>query len=388
MMGTDGPGNILHVLVGVGPTNGQYNEHCLPLRRARSVSICSLTKPAVVPPPEIRLYVGDGTARGCMRVVRTALAGDDYDVVHAHAPVSGAMLLVVNLLRGRSMARCAYTMQNSFPNYRLRNRLLLYPLFATFPVVIVCSESARESLPPLLRRLGGRRVSVVPNGVDLDRVDRVLSRSADPDPRRDHAVLASYPHGRGGSGEFRVVSVGRLIEIKNSATLLEAFDEAAVAGSRLTFVGDGPLRPHLTAKAGAMGRTDQVAFTGVVERDDVYHHMARADLYVSTSYGEGMPVAVLEAMASRRPVVLSDIQPHREVAEGADFIPLVPPDDVSGFAAHVSRFATMAKEERDEIGRRCRQLVEDRYSIGAMHRTLSDVYARLSGPAAAARGGA
>jgi glycosyltransferase involved in cell wall biosynthesis len=364
--------SILHVLVGVGATNGQYNEHCLPLRQQRRISVCSLTKPAIIPPPEIRLYEGDGTVRGCLRVLRRALTGDDYDVVHAHAPVSGALLLLVQLLRGHSMSRCTFTMQNSFPNYRLRNRLLLYPVFAGFPAVVVCSESVRESLPSLLRRLGGRRISVVPNGVDLDRVDRVLNRSAT----------------GGGSGEFRVVSVGRLIEIKNPATLLEAFDRAAVAGSRLTFVGDGPLRPHLAARAEAMGRTDQVAFTGVVERDDVYHHLARADLYVSTSYGEGMPVAVLEAMASRRPVVLSDISPHREVAKGADFIPLVPPDDVSGFAAHVRRFATMAKDERDEIGRRCRQLVEDRYSIGAMHRTLSDVYARLSGPVVAARGGA
>jgi hypothetical protein len=52
---------------------------------------------------------------------------------------------------------------------------------------------------------------------------------------------------------------------------------------------------------------------------------------------------------------------------------------VDGFAAQVRRFRDMAPEERAEIGRRCRQLIEDRYSIAAMHRTLSNVYARATG---------
>jgi glycosyltransferase involved in cell wall biosynthesis len=357
--------SILHVLVGVGATNGQYNEHCLPLRQQRRISVCSLTTPAITPPPEIRLYEGDGTVRGCVRVLHRALTGDDYDVVHAHAPVSGALLLLVNLLQGHSMSRCTFTMQNSFPNYRLRNKLLLYPVFATFPAVVVCSESVRESLPSLLRRLGGRRISVVPNGVDVDRIDTVVDGSAP---------------AHGSPGGLDVVSVGRLIDIKNPATLLEAFHEATGRRSRLRFVGDGHLRSHLTSRAEAMGRAGQVTFTGLVDRDDVYRHVARADLFVSTSYGEGLPVAVLEAMACRCPVVLSDIPPHREIASGADFVPLVPPDDVNGFVAEIRRFAAMKPDERAAVGRRCRQLVEDRYSVGAMHRTLSNVYSGILGP--------
>jgi glycosyltransferase involved in cell wall biosynthesis len=364
MTRTDGPSSILHILVGVGATNGQYNEHCLPLRQQRRISICSLTKAAITPPGEIRLYEGDGTMRGCVRVLHKALARDDYDVVHAHAPVSGAALLAVNLLRRRSMSRCTFTMQNSFQNYRLRNKALLYPVFATFPAVVVCSESVRQSLPYLLRVLGGRRVSVVPNSVDLDRIDWVLNTSE---------VAPGIP------GELKVVSVGRLIEIKNSLTLLRAFDKACGPGSRLVFVGEGHLRSQLTAEAAATGPAGRVTFTGLVDRDDVYRHVARADLCVSTSYGEGMPVAVLEAMACSCPVVLSDIPPHREISEGTDFIPLVHPDDVDGFAAQVRRFRDMAPEERAEVGRRCRQLIEDRYSIAAMHRTLSNVYARATG---------
>jgi glycosyltransferase involved in cell wall biosynthesis len=95
-----------------------------------------------------------------------------------------------------------------------------------------------------------------------------------------------------------------------------------------------------------------------------------------------MPVAVLEAMACGCPVVLSDIQPLREIARGAVFIPLLDPDDRAGFAREIERFRRMTSEERRAIGRRCRELVHSRFSIADMHSTLSTVYdvARLPGP--------
>jgi glycosyltransferase involved in cell wall biosynthesis len=366
MSRTPGPNSILHVLVSVAPTNGQYHEHCLPLAHQRRITICALRTSTVTPPPEITLLQGDGTVRGCLRILRCALERGPYEVVHAHAPASGAALLAANLSRRRSMAHCVFTMQNSFRNYPLRNRLLLVPIFAAFPAIVLCSEAVRESLPSVLRRLGGSRITVVPNAVDLARIDRTLDGAA-------------QQRGRDG---FTVASVGRLIDVKNPFTLLYAFRlgcaGGGVDGCRLVVVGNGPLRPRLEAEAAALRHPGEVIFTGQVGRDDVYRHVARADLCVSTSYGEGMPVAVLEAMACGRPVVLSDIPPHREIAAGADFVPLVPPDDVDGFAEHIRRFRAMAPEERAEIGKECRRLVEDRYGIPAMHALLNEVYRRVT----------
>jgi glycosyltransferase involved in cell wall biosynthesis len=366
-----GPLRILHVLVQAGPTNGQYNEHCLPFAGSRSIDICSLRPASVTPPPEITLFEGDGTPGGVLRVLEQALGHAEHDVVHAHAPASGAALLAANLLRRRSMARCVFTLQNSFQNYPLRNRLLLYPIFAGFPAVVLCSESVRASLPPSLRKLGGPKIAVAANGVDLDRVDRVLAGV----PRR--------PDGQ----PFTVVSVGRLVDIKNPATLLHAFDRARGPADRLVLVGDGPLRPQLEGQADGVGLAGQATFTGLVGRDDVFRNVVAGDLYASVSYGEGMPVAVLEAMACARPVVLSDIEPHREIARGVDFIPLVHPDDVDGFAAHIRRFRAMTPGRRAEIGALCRRVVEDRFSLAAMHAVVGDVYARVAGRPATELGG-
>jgi glycosyltransferase involved in cell wall biosynthesis len=122
---------------------------------------------------------------------------------------------------------------------------------------------------------------------------------------------------------------------------------------------------------------NQVKLPGLIPRNDVYEALANADLFVSTSYGEGLPIAALEAMACRCPVILSDIQPHRELAGGADFIPLVPADDSEGFAREISRFHSLSKEERKAIGEKCRAWAENRFSLTAMHKNYFALYEQL-----------
>jgi glycosyltransferase involved in cell wall biosynthesis len=75
--------------------------------------------------------------------------------------------------------------------------------------------------------------------------------------------------------------------------------------------------------------------------------------------------------------LLSDIPPHREIAEGVDFIPLIQPDDVAGFAREIKRFREMPPADRAAIGQKCRKLVEERFSLDAMHAGYSAIYAQL-----------
>ncbi|HXQ36410.1 MAG TPA: glycosyltransferase, partial [Anaerolineales bacterium] len=101
--------------------------------------------------------------------------------------------------------------------------------------------------------------------------------------------------------------------------------------------------------------------------------------FVSASRGEGLPVAVLEAMACHRPVILSDIPPHREIVKDIDFIPLIQPDDVAGFARTIKKYQEMTPSERMEIGEKCRKIVEDRFSLPAMHAGYARIYSQITG---------
>jgi glycosyltransferase involved in cell wall biosynthesis len=117
-----------------------------------------------------------------------------------------------------------------------------------------------------------------------------------------------------------------------------------------------------------------VQFTGMVPRAAVYAQMAEADVYVSTSHGEGLPVAVLEAMACRCPVVLSDIPPHRELADGEAAVVLAPVSDVARFADGIRALARMDAEGRTALGERCRRRIEQCYSLTVMHDAYRPIY--------------
>jgi len=239
-------------------------------------------------------------------------------------------------------------------------------VFASVDRVIFCGRASAESYPALHRRLVGARRSVVPNGVNLERIDREAGPLGGP---RDDAA-------------FTVASVGRLIEIKDPVTVVEAFARGGGEGSRLVFVGRGDLGDAVADRARELGVADRVRLTGLVPRDEVFRSVRSADVFVSASLGEGLPVAVLEAMACACPVVLSDIAPHREIAEGTDVVPLVATRDVAGFARAIERFRAMPAAERREIGLRCRAIVEERFSLAAMHRACESAYAAARGAVA------
>jgi glycosyltransferase involved in cell wall biosynthesis len=356
---------ILHLLIVLGETNGQYNEHCLPLMHVRDLSICTYFRPKLSAPPEIEVFAGDDTLRGFFRAVGAALESKELDVIHAHAPQTGTLLtLALAMRRGRWRLRrkLVYTVQDSFHDYKFRNKVLMLPPLAIFPRVVFCGHAAYESYPALWKRLVGRRSRVVQNAADFDRVDRAIGDVA---PARNGST-------------FNLLSVGRLEKVKDPMTLLAAFRRIGPDAPRLAFVGAGSLEAELAGEIDASRLGDQVELTGLIPRDEVFGRCARADLFVSSSRGEGLPVAVIEAMATGCPVVLSDIPPHRELADGVDFIPFVRPGDSDGFACEIERFRSMSPEARVAIGRKCRDLVRARFGLATMHAGYEKVYRELA----------
>jgi len=354
--------SVLHVIVRAGATNSQYNEHCLPMLEQRRITVCSLFPADVVPPPNLRLVEGDGTTRGCMRALRRALELDDYDIVHVHAPASGVLTLAAYVLGRRRRRNLVFTVHNSWENFRFRNRIFLRLILALYPTVIVCGNAARSSMPWLLRTLFRRKLHAVPNGVDVNRIDRVISEMGPTDPAPDG---------------FVVLSVNRLIPLKDPGTVLQAFMRANRHSAELVLVGEGPLRERIKDAVLQSHLHRKVTLTGIVERDQVYRMLALGDAFMSASRGEGLPVAVLEAMACRCPVILSDIPPHREIAAVAPGIHLVPVGDVNGFARALQRLIALEPKERRALGEDQRQCVIDRFSVATMNESYGEIYMRV-----------
>jgi len=356
------PLTILRLIITINETSAPYNQFSLALTSQDNLTICTYFRSSISVPKEITLFEGNDTLKGFFRVLKAAFDRKEYDIIHIHSPPLGLLFLVASGFLSRiSIRSTVYTVHNSYQSYKLRNRLMLIPVFAFFRRVVCCSNSSLESFPRLMRWIAGDRICSVQNGVDIDRVDRLMQ---------------NWPRLLGES-RFTVVTVGRLVEVKRHSSVLDAFQQSADGGSNLVLIGEGHLRAALIAEAERFGLKKRVEMTGLIPREEVYAHLGKADLFVSASGVEGLPVAVLEAMACRCPVILSDIPPHREIATGADFIPLIQPGDVSGFAKEIRRFQSMTSYERSMLGNRCRQLVEKRFSLTSMHEGYEKVYSQL-----------
>ena len=265
---------------------------------------------------ELRRVVLDRRGGGKLRHARLGLRAIREarrfrpDVVYAHFlfPTGLSGLLAARAARaplvvtahGQDVAN-----QTRYPFVRPPSRRVVRGAAA----VIAVSDWLRRELERALPEAAGK-TEVVDCGVDLARFP-VLARTAGPSPA--------------------FVCVGSLIERKNVVRLADAF--ARLGEGRLTFVGDGPLRPQLEGRPG-------VTVTGYVPHDAVPPYLAAADVLCQPSLVEPFGQASLEALACARSVVAT------RVGGPPEFVPLdagvlVDPEDDEALAAALRTAAAL-----------------------------------------------
>ena len=155
---------------------------------------------------------------------------------------------------------------------------------------------------------------------------------------------------------FTLMYVGRLAPLKDHATLLQAvaLTRTHHPDVQLWIVGDGPLEFSLRRLTFELGLNDCVTFFG--QQTDVSPFMLSADLFVSSSVTEGLPVSLLEAMSVGLPAVVTDVGGMSEVARLSGAVTVVPLSDPEGMAAALSE-AIARRQELPKMG----QLASDCY---------------------------
>lgn len=339
---------ILHVMLAVVETSAPYNEHVRRLAPHHHVDICTYFPPKVTIPDSIGCADGGGNLIKFFRTLRRSVRWGQYDLIHTHTPHVAMLVLLMGGLP------TVHTVHSSYPHYRWWHRLLLLPIFLFFKRIVCCSRSSYESFPRLYHWLAGNRLTYVPNGVDVERLDA------------HHASRVEKP--------FQIIVVGRLIGLKNIPVIFEAFLRSRITDAQLIFVGEGRYRDVVESVQTSLPPTQDVVITGVIPRTDVYQRLHAAHLFISASMVEGLPVSVLEAMASRCPVILSDIPSHREIAVGTNVIPLLKHRDATAFAKEIRRYWKMSQAERDAIGEQCRARVLEAFSLETLGHGYDAVY--------------
>lgn len=241
-----------------------------------------------------------------------------YDVVHAHLPYAaiGARL---GLRKGRPPL--LYTEHNVWERYRTPMRWANALTYHRNTAVIAVSPAVRSSIGSRMARFTqGPPIETLVHGVDPATVRRGDAARAE---GRKRLAL--------GTDELVVGTVGNFTAKKDQANLLAAFATLPDAlAARLVLIGSGPLEPDLRALVGRLDLEGRVVFTG--SRDDVSALLPAFDVFALSSRHEGLPIAMLEAMAAGIPVVATAVGGIPEALPDGTGI-LVPPADRHALAA-------------------------------------------------------
>jgi glycosyltransferase involved in cell wall biosynthesis len=189
----------------------------------------------------------------------------------------------------------------------------------------------------------------------------------------DPAAFAPRPQRRGEVSE--VICVGSLIAVKAQWMLIAALDRLIGEGRkvRLRLVGDGPLRRLLERETAARGLTEHVIFEGWQNQDRVRQLYCRADLFALSSFAEGVPVALMEAMALELPCVATRITGIPElIRDGVDGL-LVPPSDEAALVQAIAALMDDAALRR-RLGQSARQRVLEKYDLRRNAAHLAEIF--------------
>jgi len=282
------------------------------------------------------------------------------DIIHTHTAKAGVLGRVAGWLAGVSVIVHTYhghVLRGYFGPLRTAFfRGVERALGLLSHALVAVSESVREDLVSLGVATSSR-IRVIPLGLELSPLAGDLPRG---DLRRAAGVLDTVP---------LIGIVGRLVPIKDIPTFLASaiLVRQALPEARFAVIGDGQERSLLEGECGRLGLSEIVHFHGW--RRDMRGVYGDLDVVVNCSLNEGTPVALIEALAARRPVVATRVGGTPDLLAEGRFGHLVPPGDPESLAGAILE----TLRSPDEAGRRAREGQAHVLSHHSAERLLADL---------------
>jgi glycosyltransferase involved in cell wall biosynthesis len=306
---------------------------------------------------DLRLLAMPRPDRPSARVAQFArlLRAERPAIVHAHLnwPLACRYELVAAIMARVPAIIATQHLFNDVP-WR-RSRLIQRLICARIDRYIAVSEHLSRQLRERLH-FPARKISVIHNGISL----APFRRAVDPDLR---AALA------GPSKRPLILAVARLAEQKGQRFLIAAL--RALPNAIVVLAGDGPDRAQLEQQAHALGLQDQVIFLG--QRADVPELLACCDVAVLPSLYEGLPLAVLEAMAAGKPIVATRVGGTSEAIQEDETGLLVPPADPGALANAIGTLLSSPALAR-QLAAAAQARVTQGFSAEVMTQQVANLY--------------
>lgn len=356
--------NILQVLssLDIGGAERTVVDLSIELKhRGHNVSVCTLRHSGPFEAPLSKAGISvtaldkpDGFNYGIVRRLSTLMQANAIQIVHTHNPHVHTYGL---LAAKRAKVRVVLCTLHGLRLGQIGKRETIFGALMPFTDAVVSVSEHTRRIFARHPSLVGRDVTLIPNGVQLQRFEGIAARKA--------------------SAKIVFGCVARLVHVKDHQTLLRAFQLAATRfpDIRLKILGDGPLRCELERLRDDLGLKSKAMFHG--SDLDVASFLEEIDVFVLSSLSEGLPSAVLEALAAGRPVIATSVGGVPEILDGQGCGWLVPPASVDALANAMTE--AISCERLCSMGLRGRSSVAIEYSLETMCSRHEALYERLLG---------
>lgn len=294
------------------------------------------------------------------RQLKRLMKEQAFDLVHCHSPVGGVLARLAAKAAG--IKKVIYTAHGFHfcKGAPLISWLLFYPVERlmsryTDTLITINREDYKRA-----KAFKSCRVEYVP-GIGIDTASYGMPGIARWARRRELGIADE---------DTLIISVGEFSRRKNQQLIIRSLAAMKNDRIRLMLCGTGAKEKKLRLLVKKNGLEDKVIFMGY--RNDIPQLLPLADIFVLSSYREGLPVAVMEAMASSLPLVCSRVRGNKDLVKEGRGGYLVDPDDVAAFAKALTRLIE-DKRLRESFGaynqKRVRQ--NDRQLI---KRKMTEIY--------------
>ena len=259
------------------------------------------------------------------RKLRELIKREHYDIIHCHTPVGGMLARLAASSARKNGTRVIYTAHgfHFYDGAPLKNWLLYYPVEKflsryTDTLITINQQDYQRA-----KKFKAKEVRLV-SGVGIDR--NIFSCG---ESRIDISHEFGIPE-----NTFIISTVGELIKRKNYPTLLSIMEELKEKNVVCLICGRGVMQKDLEQYVEQHNMREFVKFLGF--RNDVSRILKGSDVFVFTSFQEGLPVAVMEAMGCGKPIIASNIRGNADlVSDGVNGF-LLSPTDVDGYVQKIN----------------------------------------------------
>lgn len=291
------------------------------------------------------------------RELKKLIDEEEFDIIHCHTPVGGALTRFAARKSRKHGTKVIYT-AHGFHFYKgapLKNWLLYYPAekLCSYRTDVLITIN-KEDYALAKKKMKAKKIVYVPGvGIDLEKHSGI---AVDKEIKRKELSISD--------DKVWILTVGELIKRKNHETLIRAVSE--IENVYLTIAGRGELYTYLQNLIDELNISDRVKLLGF--RSDISELCSAADMFVFPSFQEGLPVALMEAMACGLPCIVSKIRGNTDLFDNNNL--MFDPHSVDECKMTIKKLLSF---DLKNLGKHNAEKIED-FKLSAVKEKMKDIY--------------